>query len=251
MSKEKENNENPYFILYHECRGILSGFKNSIETLRQQTKKISGNTESVVSVKRAHAETIGGAISKVQNYIDTMESALRLAEFSASPETAVMENKYPVFIHDKVRRAVSMAKTSGKHKSLKVVEDIEAIDKKIYIYPVFNSIIWILVDNAVKYAPRDSQILLSCKYLSDKCLIRIENIGPELKADEKDMVLTRGFRGENAKSMDVLGQGNGLAFVKHVTDIHGFKLVINAGAHGAFDMAGVPHGLFAVEIECS
>lgn len=74
-----------------------------------------------------------------------------------------------------------------------------------------NSIIINILDNAIKYTPKDGLISVSLKNQSDEVVLIIEDSGSGIDESEYDNVFQRFYRLNNAQ--DVIGSGLGLAIV--------------------------------------
>lgn len=86
-----------------------------------------------------------------------------------------------------------------------------------------------LVDNAVKYTPRDGRIILSWESLADGSVaFRVKDTGIGLSPSEIPRVTERFFRVDSGRSRQVGGTGLGLAIVKHVLRNHDADLIITS-----------------------
>ncbi len=74
-----------------------------------------------------------------------------------------------------------------------------------------NSIIINILDNAIKYTPKDGLISVSLKSQPNEVVLIIEDSGPGIDASEYQKVFQRFYRLNNAQ--DIIGSGLGLAIV--------------------------------------
>lgn len=74
-----------------------------------------------------------------------------------------------------------------------------------------NSIMINLLDNAIKYTPKDGLISVSLKNQPNEVVLIIEDSGPGIDASEYEKVFQRFYRLNNAQ--DIIGSGLGLAIV--------------------------------------
>jgi signal transduction histidine kinase len=72
--------------------------------------------------------------------------------------------------------------------------------------------LWVLVENAFKYAPTGSTIELSLALIHQRWQIAVANTGSPIPADELDHVFDRFYRGRNTRRIS--GSGLGLAIAK-------------------------------------
>ena len=76
-----------------------------------------------------------------------------------------------------------------------------------------------LVDNAIKYSKKDSQIVISTSNDSDDHIkVMVEDNGPGISDEDQDYIFGRFFRTASARATDNQGSGLGLAIVKHLVN---------------------------------
>ena len=108
-------------------------------------------------------------------------------------------------------------------------------------------VLYTLIDNASKYAPPGTTILIKAGRLADKLItIAVEDQGPGISATLRDRVFERfyrvssnGFGNERAG-----GIGMGLAIAKGIVEAHGGRIWIEDAktSHGARIVFTVPVG---------
>ncbi|MBU3848027.1 MAG: GHKL domain-containing protein [Candidatus Acinetobacter avistercoris] len=85
-----------------------------------------------------------------------------------------------------------------------------------------HSIIYNLIDNAIKYTPQNGMINVSLSKQSDYALIDIEDSGPGIDPNQYSEILKRFYRIENHTE---IGSGLGLSIVNKATERLGGQLV--------------------------
>lgn len=75
-----------------------------------------------------------------------------------------------------------------------------------------------LIENALRYCPKGSQINLSCHVFESELLITVKDNGHGISDSEKKRVFERLYRGNKARNDG--GLGLGLSLVKAVTELH-------------------------------
>jgi len=82
-----------------------------------------------------------------------------------------------------------------------------------------------LVENAVKYTPRNGKIRISVSKLDDDARIIIEDSGPGIPPEHQERIFDRFYRvGGDRNSSSVQGSGLGLSIVKNIVDLHEGKI---------------------------
>ena len=78
-----------------------------------------------------------------------------------------------------------------------------------------------LIDNAIKYARRESTVSIGLKYLADRYSFSITNVGDHLPESRKRLIFKRFYRGQSSVEANrVHGTGIGLPVCKMILDAH-------------------------------
>jgi signal transduction histidine kinase len=90
-----------------------------------------------------------------------------------------------------------------------------------------------LVDNAIKYSPRESEIFIELRRLSiDMGEIVIIDRGPGITAAEQALVFDRFYRTDEGRSRESGGTGLGLSIAKWAVEVHAGSIGVLPGSVG-------------------
>ena len=90
-----------------------------------------------------------------------------------------------------------------------------------------------LVDNAIKYSPRESEIRIELRRLSDDMAeIAIIDQGPGIAAAEQALVFDRFYRTDEGRSRESGGAGLGLSIAKWAVEVHAGSIGVLPGSAG-------------------
>jgi signal transduction histidine kinase len=89
-----------------------------------------------------------------------------------------------------------------------------------------------LLINALRYAPAEARVTLTCNGDSDGVVFIVSDEGPGIDPEEQDSIFASYVRGSKGK--DTTGAGLGLYLVKRVVDLHGGTVTVSSPpGHGA------------------
>lgn len=83
---------------------------------------------------------------------------------------------------------------------------------------MFDVIPYIILENASKYSPKDTEISINIKETKEYVEAKVGSVGPEMSSIEQGKIFTSGFRGEMASKYEPKGSGMGLFVVKQLVD---------------------------------
>ncbi len=122
--------------------------------------------------------------------------------------------------------------------SQKIVDDISARGGKRKInldfvtpFPVIEAdnrcieqVVRNLVENAVKYSPENSEIVIAGRIKKDKVIVSISDEGIGISAEHQDKVFERFYRVESSLTHSIHGSGLGLSIAKGHIEAHGGEI---------------------------
>lgn len=205
--------------------------------LRTPLTRLRGRLERALSVgpvSRDITNTIGIAIEDIDQILGTITAILRIGEVEHGQRRAGFRE---VDLADVVREATDLYEPIAEEKGIAMHARIETVrpirgDGDLLFEAVAN-----LLDNAIKFTPRDGQVEVCLREGSYGPGIRVVDSGPGIAAADFPKVLRRFYRAD--RSRQTPGTGLGLSLVASIARLHGFDLVLEDRAAGC-----------CIEIEC-
>jgi len=118
---------------------------------------------------------------------------------------------------------------------------------KYKIYPTFETLLFIIFENAIKYSPDNSPVNVEFSEPHLGVLdVKIDSIGPYCEENEIVHLADKGFRSESARMLNTSGQGFGLSFAKEVCEKH--RIGIRFSSMYSHKDHGVKYGHFSVNL---
>lgn len=235
IEKECEKKENEIKELLHEVRKLNGDIKTKCEEIweEQAMGDDLDNEKLLVAIRNINIDSFI-AYNRFQ-YFDMVRN----------PELS-MGCSYDAGIFKKFDKMRKLLKNYNRRK---VWINLEGqCTYKYHIYQNFEALLFVILENALKYSPEGKQVNVSFTETGeDKLSVKITSIGPYCRADELTKVTLKGFRSDMAQKVDVTGQGFGLYFanvicVQHNIDMS-FSCLWDHEDHGTV------YGVFTVQLE--
>jgi signal transduction histidine kinase len=124
-----------------------------------------------------------------------------------------------------------------KHEFLAKVKRIQIVSELEPMFPVpvdaelMKQVFSNLVENAIKYSPEDTKIMVSSEETDTKVVVQVVDQGPGIPAEELQNIFMKFFRSKNAKSSPIKGSGLGLYLAKYFTELHHGVIFVES-SHG-------------------
>jgi two-component system sensor histidine kinase KdpD len=96
-----------------------------------------------------------------------------------------------------------------------------------------------LLENAARYAPAGSMIVVEARACGEQVLITVSDTGPGVLLEERRLIFDAFVRGSAARATEVRGSGLGLAICKGLVEANGGRIWVDeaAGGGAAFTVA--------------
>lgn len=203
-------------------------------------KSLLERTASLDARGERYLMQIGVAVDRMLVMIEQL-----LYTVTDNQSVSLMQKRFN--FDDVVERVQEDVAGAALHKVIKVDceiagdhYDIEADENRLY-HMLLN-----LVDNAIKYSPRETAVSVQVNYDPEQITIHVMDEGPGIPEDSLDKVFEKYFRGNDAKVQP--GSGLGLSAVKVIAVAHGGDIsVVNRSEGGAHFTVTLPGSLRASE----
>lgn len=221
--------------LLHETRALNGQIKNSIDLL-WETNSDEDNIDYATMVgilKNAHVSSF--MISNRFSYFDSILNP-----------TLSVGSSYPAIIFKKFDKMRKLLRGYLRKNVWISIESPTQSDYRYSVYPTFETLLFILLENAIKYSPNNQPVDVIFEEKKCQLDVTIKSIGPYCDENEIVHLCDKGFRGENARMVQSTGQGFGLNFAQKICVDHNIGI--------AFDSTylkkdhGVKYGTFRVRL---
>lgn len=99
-----------------------------------------------------------------------------------------------------------------------VIADIDKIERVIYN----------LLDNALKFTPKNGEINIYTESLSDKIKITVTDNGQGISEEDKKRIFERFFKADSSRGIDKMGVGLGLSICRNFIKEHGSQIEVQS-----------------------
>lgn len=201
----------------HELRTPLTAMKTEIEVALRDKKL---NLEEARNLLNSNLEEVGK--------LESLSNALL--------KLAKAEN-----INNEFEEVNLWAIINAAHKKIQRLSDQKMISIKIsptdkndnFIIDgepqSLTELFVILLDNAVKYSPENSEVIVSTENQGEHIVIKIKDEGIGIKESDLPYIFNRFYRADNSRNKEkVAGYGLGLSIAKQIVDMHNGAISVNS-----------------------
>jgi signal transduction histidine kinase len=196
----------------HELRNPLSILLTSIEAIElDKGNVLSPFTLGIIRDAKEEFLRLKGLISDL----------LTLARADAGE----LKLKRELFLFETVaQQVIRSLKYAAKQKDITIKTNFNGQLELFADSKRIHQLLYILLDNAIKYSPHQSEVHLHSKPVIHNAIsyirIIVADSGPGIAPEYQNKIFHRFFRVDEARSRDVEGSGLGLAIAQYIVEAH-------------------------------
>lgn len=164
------------------------------------------------------------------NSVDRMDNIINNLAFLSYMETALDREKIDfnvINLKKLINNIVEIFSIRAGKKNIIIKENLDEVNT-IANEELINQAVENLIDNAIKYSPKNSGIIVKLYVDNKQIYIEVADQGIGIPAKDKDKIFERFYRIYSDKTRYIEGSGIGLAIVKRVVEIHEGKVFVES-----------------------
>ncbi|MGV6860154.1 MAG: sensor histidine kinase [Putridiphycobacter sp.] len=201
--------ENFVLSVSHELKTPIASVQLFLQTL-QKHKQLP--TEKIDDI-------YAKALSEVKRLDEIVNNILLTKQIDKNDFPV---NKRPLDLKPFVQHKIEIYQqiTCKNHVLRSDIEDVKAnVDET-----AMDSILTNLVENAVKYSPKNSEIIIQLKDSGEHFVLSVSDQGKGIDEDNKKLIFKKFFREQNELTRQTKGTGLGLYIVSFLVEKHNGKI---------------------------
>jgi heavy metal sensor kinase len=192
-----------------------------------------GQTRSPAEYK----EAMGSMLEEVDRLTSLVDTLLRLSRGDAGTVRLALE---PVDLRQLTQDVVDSTAILAEERNQRLTVDaadrvIVPVDRLVLREAITN-----ILDNAIKYSPRESTVDLRVRMEPKHAILEIADQGPGVAPEHRERIFDRFFRLDEGRSRDSGGTGLGLAIAKWAVEVHGGQIMVEDSKGGSLFRITLP-----------
>lgn len=206
--------------LKHETAKLNSSILSLAEDLNTLSRQLcEGDKKDSKELKR-----ISDLSTTIIHTASIIDSRIVYAELELNKGLIDKQTRFTSTIYKKFDKARYVLSKEASEKKIKI-DFKNNSTYSIQAIKAFDCVPFIILDNAIKYSPKNNYVEVQFNETSDDLEVVTSSIGPKVEQGNLDKLLERGFREPNAAIVGVSGQGLGLYIANQLCLHHDIQLI--------------------------
>lgn len=215
LSEVEELKTNFIGMMSHDLKTPLARIQGMTDIIAKDSNTLSSPQREALDLIQQSSEDLTKFISTILNYAKIESEGVELH----------LQTKD---INQLIREVVK------KNEFLAQVKHIDLICELEPLFPIqvdpelIKQVLSNLIENAIKYSPENSKVLISSEEKDGQIQIQIADQGMGIPPDEIENIFMKFFRSKSAKTSPIRGSGLGLYLAKYFIGLHGGNLSVES-----------------------
>lgn len=217
-------------IVYGLSSTLFKPIKEAFNKQKQFVSNASHELKTPLSIISANAEVLKKSennewINNIQSQTQRMDTLITDMLTLAKMDEGKVERKKEIFNLSQLVLENALPFDAVAFENKKTIR-LDITDQLTYTgdSSAVKNIVNILLDNAVKHAHKNSEIVLTLKKENGKITLSVFNVGSHIPNKLSNKIFERFYRGDKSRARASGGSGLGLAIAKHIADDNKWKI---------------------------
>ena len=221
--RELENHRKQFVAnVSHELKTPLTAIQGFLETIKEGEIEDQKTLKKFINIIYKHS-------MRLKIIIEDLLTLSSIEKESEVGELILDRQKINPVIED----VISLCQDKAKKKGINLKLNGESTEANVNI-PLLEQAIINLLDNAIKYGPNNSTVIVNINKLATKVEIVVSDEGNGIEKKHHERLFERFYSVDKARSRELGGSGLGLSIVKHIALSHGGKIRVESEiGHGS------------------
>jgi len=193
--------------MFHDLKTPLARIQGMADIALANTENLEPEQKNAVQTIRKSAEELTEFISSILD-LSRVESQKIKLNLQSRDINRILE--------DTIKKYEYLA----QQKNIEIIPELETLFSVKIDGDLIKQVFSNLVENAIKYSPTDSKILVTSEEVNGHIIIQVADQGIGITENEIKHIFTKFYRTKHVKNSPIKGSGLGLYLAKYFVELH-------------------------------
>jgi len=226
--------------------------KELIDFSIHEVRKFNGEIKRISEELLGKDGLPGQFKSKVKSiFASSSLISVRLSTYDIeeNPQLLTSQKTYLAGVFKKFQKASHCLDNYARDNNVRICNFRGASHQEIQIYPFFDFLPFVILENAIKYSPPNQDVEVFFEQITKSQLeVNVVSTGPYNTQEELGAIFDKKIRGRFASLADPTGGGYGLYFAKLVCDVHDIEISAKSSSKKNLQYNGIDYSEFKITL---
>lgn len=219
-------------------KNVFEPIKATLDNHKKFLSDASHELKTPIAVISANADVIKSSddsewINNIKTQTERMSLLVKdLLTLSAIDEKINVKTKDNFSLSDEIIKVTLFFDALAFENGKRIITDVDTGINYVGDANSVRKITEILVENAIKYATKNTDIIVSLKPSGKKHVLTVYNEGSNVPKEDANKIFERFYRADNSRSRTSGGSGLGLSIAKSLCELNKWKISVNCEYKG-------------------
>ena len=215
LKQVEELKTNFLSMMSHDIKTPIARIQGMSEVILKEKELLSFNQKDSLKTIQESAEELSGFINTVLDLgrIENQKVQLKLTSKD---------------INSLLKEVIQKHDFLARKKEIQIITEFEPLFSSQIDTELMRQVFANLIENAIKYSPPASKVLISTEEIDGKISIQVADQGKGIPPDEIENVFMKFYRSKNAKASSIKGSGLGLYLANYFVELHGGSISVES-----------------------
>lgn len=202
-------------MMSHDLKTPLARIQGMVDVALQDKAKLNETQLRALKTINQSTEELGVFISSVLNLsrIESKEVKLHLESRD---------------VNQIIKEVIQKYRFIANERGIEIVDELEPLFSIKMDPDLIRQVLSNLVENAIKYSPDNTKILVTTEEIDGKISIQVSDQGKGITKADQANVFQKFYRTSDAKDSTIKGSGLGLYLAKYFVELHHGKISVDS-----------------------
>lgn len=197
--------------------------------LRTPIARIQGMTDVVLKdpnpLSKRQKEALENLSKSAQELLSFVSSILNLGRIEGQK---IELNYTSRDVNSLILEVIAKLEYLAKPKNIEIVAELEPMFSIRMDADLMRQVFSNLIENAIKYSPENSRILVTTEEVDGRVIIQVADQGMGIAEEDLPHVFAKFYRSRTAKSSTIKGSGLGLYLARYFVELHSGTISVDS-----------------------
>lgn len=215
LTQVEELKTNFLSMMSHDLKTPIARIQGMADVVRSDSNPLSPRQNEAIETLRRSSDELLEFVSSILNLGRIESKALQLSLQSKDLNALVAE-------------VVAKLEYLARSKKIEIRTEFDTLFSTKIDPDLIRQVLSNLVENAIKYSPPESSILVSTEERDGWIVVQVADQGPGIPEDELPHIFMKFYRSRNAKGSTIKGSGLGLYLAKYFIELHKGRIAVDS-----------------------